>query len=61
MLGNNIFQLDGLLVKFVNGRNITKVRLCTRGFEETQLFPTDLPCCSRIGIQLVLAVIASNE
>ena len=41
--------------------NITKARLCARGFEEVKDFPTDSPCCSRIGIRTVLILITSNK
>ena len=47
--------------KIVNGENITKARLCARGFEEIQDFPKDSPCCSRIGIRTLFTLIASNE
>ena len=40
--------------KIVNGENITKARLCARGFEEIQDFPKDSPFCSRIGIRTFL-------
>ena len=39
--------------KVKDGENIIKARLCARGFEEVKDFPTDSPCCSRIGIQTV--------
>ena len=39
--------------KVVDGKNITKTRLCARGFEELQDFPTDSPCCSQIGLRSV--------
>ena len=32
--------------KVKNGENITKARLCARGFEEVKDFPNDSPCCS---------------
>ena len=47
--------------KIMKGENITKVRICTRGFEETRDLPPDSPCCSRIGTRYVFALITSNE
>ena len=43
--------------KSLEGKPITKARLCATGFEEVQDFRTDSPCCSRIGIQLALSVL----
>ena len=40
---------------------ITKARLCARGFEETQKFRTDSPCCTIIGIRTALAVLTTNN
>ena len=36
--------------KEIDEETITKARLCAGGFEETQEFRTDSPCCTRIGI-----------
>ena len=47
--------------KFKNGESFIKARLCTRGFEEMNNFPTDTPCCSRISVRLIFALIASNQ
>lgn len=47
--------------KVINGRSITKARLCARGFEETQGFPTDLSCSSRISVWSLFTLIASSE
>ena len=47
--------------KITNGENIAKARLREIDFQETQDFPTDSLCCSRISIQSVLALIAPNE
>ena len=47
--------------KLVEGKPITKVRLCIRGFEEIQNFQTDSPCCSRIGIWSALSVLTFNK
>ena len=47
--------------KVKNGENITKARLCARGFEEVKDFPTDSPCCSNIGIRTVFILITSNQ
>ena len=47
--------------KVVDGNNITKARLCARGFEELQDFPTDSPCCSQIGVRSVFALTASQN
>ena len=47
--------------KVVDGKNITKTRLCARGFEELQGFPTNSPCCSQIGVKSVFALIASQN
>ena len=41
--------------------NITKARLCARGFEELQDFPTDSPCCSRIGVRTIFALVVSQN
>ena len=41
--------------------NITKARLCARGFEEVKDFPTDSLCCSRIGIRTIFILITSNK
>ena len=46
--------------KVKNGENITKVRLCARGFKEAKDFTTDSPCCSRIGICVIFILITSN-
>ena len=48
-------------LKVVDGNNITKARLCAREFEELQDFPTDSPCCSRIGVRSIFALIASQN
>ena len=47
--------------KIKNGEYVTKARLCARGFEEIKDFPTDLPCCSRIGVRSIFVLIASNR
>ena len=47
--------------KIVDGNNITKARLSARGFEELQDFSTDSPCCSRIGVRSIFALIASRN
>ena len=47
--------------KFVDGKTITKARLCARGFEEVQDFPTDSPCCSRIGLKSVITLIVTEK
>ena len=47
--------------KVVDGNNITKVRLCARGFEELQDFASDFPCCSRIGVRSIFVLIASQN
>ena len=47
--------------KIVDGRTITKARLCARGFEEEQNFRTDSPTCSREGIRLALSTIVSHS
>ena len=47
--------------KVKNGENITKARLCANNFEEVKDFPTDSPCCSRIGIHAILILIISNQ
>ena len=40
-----------------NRENVTKARLCARGFEIKD-FPTDSPCCSQLGVQSVFVLIA---
>ena len=47
--------------KVKNGENITKARLCARSLEEVKDFPTDSPCCSRIGICTIFILITSNQ
>ena len=47
--------------KVKNGENITKARLCARDFGEVKDFPTDSPCCSRIGIRTIFILITSNQ
>ena len=47
--------------KVVDGSNITKAKLCARGFEELQDLSIDSPCCSRIGVTLIFALIASQN
>ena len=47
--------------KVINGQHSTKARLCARGFEEQQCFQTDSPTCSREGIIITLATIASHK
>ena len=47
--------------KLVEGKPITKARLCARGFEEIQDFRNDSPCCSRMGTWSALSVLASNK
>ena len=46
--------------KVKNGENITKARLCARGFEEVKDFPNDSPCCSRTGTHTIFILITSN-
>ena len=46
--------------KIVDGKYTLKARLCARGFEEEQFFRTDSPTCSREGVRITLATIASN-
>ena len=46
--------------KIIDGKYTMKARLCARGFEEDQFFRTDSPTCSREGIRITLATIASN-
>ena len=46
--------------KIVDGKYTLKARLCARGFEEDQFFRTDSPTCSREGVRITLATIASN-
>ena len=43
-----------------NRENVTKARLCARGFEIKD-FPTDSPCCSQLGVQSVFVLIAWNK
>ena len=47
--------------KVKNGENITKARLCARVLEVVKDFPTDSPCCSRISIRTIFALIVSNQ
>ena len=47
--------------KVVDGGNFTRARLCARGFEELQDFPTDSPCCSQIGVRSIYTLIASQS
>ena len=47
--------------KLVEGKPITKARLCAKGLEKIQDFRTDNPCCSRIGIQSAFSVLTSNK
>ena len=47
--------------KLVEGKPITMVRPCARGFKVIQDFRTDSPCCSRIGIQSALSILTSNK
>ena len=51
----------GISRKVVDGRNITKARLCARRFEELQDFPTNSPCCSQIGVRSLFALVASQN
>ena len=46
--------------KIINGQHSTKVRLYARGFKELHCFQTDSPTCSREGIRITLATIASH-
>ena len=46
--------------KVKNGENITRARLCAKGFEEVKVFPTYSPCCSRIGICTIFTLITSS-
>ena len=46
--------------KVIDGKYSLKARLCARGFEEDQFFRTDSPTCSREGLRITLAAIASN-
>ena len=45
--------------KIADENNITKAKLCARGFEELQDFPTNSPCCSQIGS--IFALIPSEN
>ena len=47
--------------KIVDGQHSTKARLSARGFEELQCFRTDSPACSREGIRITLATMASHK
>ena len=47
--------------KVADGSNITKARVCARGFEELQDIPTNSPCCSTIGGRSIFALIASRN
>ena len=60
--GQNCISLRWVLKpKIVDGIEIIKARLCARGFEEDQSsFRTDSPTCSREGIRVGLALIASK-
>jgi len=49
-----------LKAKIIDGSESIKARLCARGFEEDQLFRTDSPTCSREGVRMALALIASK-
>ena len=42
-------------------KSTIKARLCARGFEEEKNFRTDSPTCSREGLRIALALIASNK
>ena len=55
---NYEFQLNG---PYQQGKPITMVRLCGRGFEEIQDFRTDSSCCSRIGIPSAFPLVPSNK
>ena len=44
-----------------HAENITKARLCARGFEGIKDFPTDSSCCSRIGVRSIFVFIASDR
>ena len=46
--------------KVINGVLTTKARLCARGFEEDKFFRTDSPTCSREGVRIALATIATH-
>ena len=58
---NHASQLGGSSVEKLKMENITKVKLCATGFEEVKNFPTDSPCCSRIGIRTTFSLITSNQ
>ena len=47
--------------KLLDNTFVTKARLCARGFEETLSTRTDSPTCSRDGLRIALAMIASNH
>ena len=47
--------------KVVDRNNLIQARLCARGFEELQDFPTDSPCCSRIGVRSIFAQTAPQN
>ena len=47
--------------KVKNGENIIKTRPCARGFEKVKDFPTDSPCCLRIGISTIFILIISTQ
>ena len=61
-LGQSCISVRWVLTrKFKNGESFIKARLCARGFEEMNDFPTDSPCCSRISVRSIFALIASNQ
>ena len=61
-IGQNCISVRWVISKkIVNGEHITKARLCARGFEEIQDFPTDSPCCSRIGLRSVISIISTKQ
>ena len=47
--------------KTKNEENVTKVRLHACSFKEIKDFPTDSPCCSRIGVWSIFVSIASQQ
>ena len=50
-----------ITTKLIDSKLTCKARLCARGFEEEQPFRKDSPTCSREGMRVVLAILASNS
>ena len=61
-IGQNFMSLRWVLTqKLIDNKPTIKVRLCARGFDETQDFRTDSPTCSREGLRIVFCVITSKK